>query len=381
VYAQTVARAIARLDVPFVDLWRSHEQLREVLLTEMSEVLESGAFINGPQVTAFERAFADYCGTEHAVGVASGLDALRLALIAAGLEPGDEVIVPASTFVATFEAVTQAGGVPVPVDVSDADYQLDAERVAVAITPRTRFMMPVHLYGQMADMKALGELAASHGLAIVEDACQAHGAERDGVRAGQGGLAAAFSFYPAKNLGAFGDAGALVTDDERLANEVRKLREHGQRGKYEHELEGYTARLDTLQALVLLRKLPLLDGWNEERRAAAAFYTDRLSGVGDLVLPQVADGSKPVWHLYVVRTAEPERLAHALRAQGIGTGRHYPIPPHLSPAYRSLGLGPGSFPVTEALAEQALSLPLFPGVTEPELAAVVEAVAAFFDRG
>ena len=380
-YAQTVAQAIARLHVPFVDLRRSHEQLRDVLLTEMSELLESGAFINGPQVTAFEREFADYCGTEHAVGVASGLDALRLALIAAGLEPGDEVIVPASTFVATFEAVTQAGGVPVPVDVSDADYQLDVQRVAFAITPRTRFMMPVHLYGQMADMKALGELAARHGLAIVEDACQAHGAERDGVRAGQRGLAAAFSFYPAKNLGAFGDAGALVTDDERLANEVRKLREHGQRGKYEHELEGYTARLDTLQALVLLRKLPLLDGWNEERRAAAAFYTDRLSGVGDLVLPQVARGSKPVWHLYVVRTAEPERLAHALRAQGIGTGRHYPIPPHLSPAYSSLGLGPGSFPVTEALAEQALSLPLFPGITDRELAAVVEAVATFFDGG
>jgi dTDP-3-amino-3,4,6-trideoxy-alpha-D-glucose transaminase len=376
-----MAQAIARVHVPFVDLWRSHEPLRDVLLTEISELVESGAFINGPQVPAFERAFADYCGTEHAVGVASGLDALRLALITAGLEPGDEVIVSASTFVATFEAVTQAGGVPVPVDVSDADYGLDAEQVAAEITPRTRFVIPVHLYGQMADMKALDELAGRHGLAMIEDACQAHGAERDGVRAGQGGLAAAFSFYPAKNLGAFGDAGALVTDDERIADEARKLREHGQGGKYEHELEGYTARLDTLQALVLLRKLPLLDGWNEERRAAAGFYTDRLSGVGDLVLPQVARGSKPVWHLYVVRTAEPERLADVLRAQGIGSGRHYPIPPHLSPAYRSLALGLGSFPVTEALAEQALSLPLFPGITHAELGAVVEAVAAFFDGG
>jgi dTDP-4-amino-4,6-dideoxygalactose transaminase len=381
VYAQTVAHAVARLQVPFVDLWRSHEPLRDVLLNEISELLDSGAFVNGPQVTAFEQVFAEYCGTEHAVGVASGLDGLRLALITAGLEAGDEVIVPASTFVATFEAVTQAGGVPVPIDVSNTDYNLDTEHVGAAITPRTRVMMPVHLYGQMADMTALGELAERYGLAIIEDACQAHGAERDGVRAGQGGLAAAFSFYPAKNLGAFGDAGALVTDDERLADEARKLREHGQRGKYDHELEGYTARLDTLQAIVLLRKLPLLDGWNEERRAAAAFYTERLSGVGDLVLPQIAGGSKPVWHLYVVRTAEPELLADALRAQGIGTGRHYPIPPHLSPAYSSLGLGRGSFPVTEALAEQALSLPLFPGMTEPELDAVVRGVATFFDGG
>jgi dTDP-3-amino-3,4,6-trideoxy-alpha-D-glucose transaminase len=376
-----MAQAMARVQVPFVDLWRSHEPLRDVLLDEISELIESGEFINGRHVTAFESAFADYVGTEHAVGVASGLDALRLALITAGLERGDEVIVPASTFVATFEAVTQAGGVPVPADVSESDYGLDAEQVAAAITPRTRFLMPVHLYGQMADMIALGELAHRHGLAIIEDACQAHGAERDGLRAGQRGLAAAFSFYPAKNLGAFGDAGALVTDDERLADEVRKLREHGQRGKYEHELEGYTARLDTLQALVLLRKLPLLDGWNEERRTAAAFYTDRLTGVGDLLLPPVVRDSEPVWHLYVVRTAEPAQLADALRAQGIGTGRHYPVPPHLSPAYESLGLGPGSFPVTEALAEQCLSLPLFPGITDAQLSAVVEAVAAFFDGG
>jgi dTDP-4-amino-4,6-dideoxygalactose transaminase len=381
VYAQSVAQAIAPVQVPFVDLWRSHEPLRDALVDEISELVESGAFVNGPQVAVFESAFADYCGTAHAVGLASGLDALRLGLIAAGLERGDEVIVPGSTFVATFEAVTQAGGVPVPVDVSDLDYGLDPELVAAAISPRTRFLMPVHLYGQLADLKALGELAERHRLTVIEDACQAHGAERDGVRAGQGGLAAAFSFYPAKNLGAFGDAGALVTDDERLADDVRKLREHGQRGKYEHELEGYTARLDTLQALVLLRKLSLLDGWNEERRAAAAFYTDRLAGVGDLVLPQVAANSTPVWHLYVIQTADPARLADALRAEGIATGRHYPVPPHLSPAYESLGLQPGSLPVTEALSEQALSLPLFPGITEPQLSAVVEAVAAYFDGG
>jgi dTDP-4-amino-4,6-dideoxygalactose transaminase len=376
-----MARALTRVDVPFVDLWRSHEPLRDGVVAEISDLIQSGAFVNGQQVAEFERAFADYCGTQEAVGVASGLDALRLALIVAGLEPGDEVIVPASTFVATFEAVSQAGGRPVPVDVSELDYNLDVEGAAAAITPRTRFIMPVHLYGQMADMNGLGELAERHGLKLIEDACQAHGAKRGGLQAGAASLAGAFSFYPAKNLGAFGDAGALVTDDEGLAREARKLREHGQRGKYEHELEGYTARLDTIQALVLLRKLPLLEEWNNERRAAAASYGDRLAGVGDLVLPEIAPDSDPVWHLYVVRTADPARLAEALRAEGIGTGRHYPVPPHLSPAYAELGFGPGSFPVTETLSEQALSLPLFPGITREELNAVAGAVTAFFAGG
>jgi dTDP-4-amino-4,6-dideoxygalactose transaminase len=376
-----MAQALTRVDVPFVDLWRSHEPLRDGVVAEISDLIQSGAFVNGQQVAEFERAFADYCGTQEAVGVASGLDALRLALIVAALEPGDEVIVPASTFVATFEAVSQAGGRPVPVDVSELDYNLDVEGAAAAITPRTRFIMPVHLYGQMADMNGLGELAERHGLKLIEDACQAHGAKRGGLQAGAASLAGAFSFYPAKNLGAFGDAGALVTDDEGLAREARKLREHGQRGKYEHELEGYTARLDTIQALVLLRKLPLLEEWNNERRAAAASYGDRLAGVGDLVLPEIAPDSDPVWHLYVVRTADPARLAEALRAEGIGTGRHYPVPPHLSPAYAELGFGPGSFPVTETLSEQALSLPLFPGITREELNAVAGAVTAFFAGG
>jgi dTDP-4-amino-4,6-dideoxygalactose transaminase len=376
-----MAQAPTQIDVPFVDLWRSHEPVRDALLAEISELIESGMFINGPQVAEFEAAFAEYCGTKTAVGLASGLDALRIALITAGLRPSDEVIVPAATFVASFEAVTQAGGKPVPVDVSGADYNLDPEQVAAAITPQTRFLMPVHLYGQMADMKALGALGEQHGLTVIEDACQAHGATRDGVRAGSAGRAGAFSFYPAKNLGAFGDAGALVTDDERLAEDSRKLREHGQGGKYEHEHEGYTARLDTIQALVLLRKLPLMARWTEERRAAAAFYMDHLGGVGDLMLPPVAPDSDPVWHLYVIRTADPVALADSLRADGIGTGRHYPIPPHLSPAYESLGFGPGSFPVTETLSREALSLPLFPGITQAQLGAVVEAVAAFFDRG
>jgi len=255
--------------VPFLDLAPSHAPLKERLLEEIGQLFDTGAFTNGPHVAAFEEAFADYCGVSECVGVASGLDALRLALLAGGLEPGDEVIVPAATFVATLEAVTQAGGVPVVVDASETDYCLDPAAAAAATGARTRVLMPVHLYGQLSDMRALQELARERDLALVEDACQAHGAERDGVRAGAGGAAAAFSFYPGKNLGAAGDAGALVTDDSGLAVVVRSLREHGQTAKYVHAREGWTARLDSIQALVLREKLRHLDEWNEQRRAIA----------------------------------------------------------------------------------------------------------------
>lgn len=368
------------VSIPFYDPGPSFNGLREKLLAEISDLIASGAFTNGPHVGAFETAFAHYCGTKECVGLASGLDALRLGLLAAGIERGDEVIVPANTFVATLEGVAQAGGVPVVADARESDYNLDPEAVEAAITPRARFIAPVHLYGQMADMRALVEIAERQGLAIVEDACQAHGAERDGLRAGAVGLLGAFSFYPAKNLGAIGDAGALVTDDESLAAEVRALREHGQRQKYHHDREGYTARLDTIQALVLLHKLPLLDGWNGERRSVAKLYLDALAGVGDLRLPPVADGSDPVWHVFVVRTREPEPLAEFLRERGIGTGRHYPQPAHLSVAYAHLGYGPGSFPIAESLAREVLSLPFFPGMSEEQVAAVAGAISEFFER-
>jgi dTDP-4-amino-4,6-dideoxygalactose transaminase len=383
-YAQVVPQQpllAAPRAVPFLDLGPSHEPLKASLLEEIAALIDSSAFTNGPQVALFEQAFARYAKTRFCVGVASGLDGLRLALLAAGIEPGDEVVVPAQTFVATYEAVTQAGGRPLVADVTEVDYGLDADAAAAVVGPRTRFLLPVHLYGQMADMRALGELADRHGLEVVEDACQAHGAERDGLGAGAGGLASAFSFYPGKNLGAFGDAGALVTDDEELARRVTALREHGQSRKYVHDVEGYTARLDSVQALVLLRKLDLLDGWNAERRAAAAFYDAELEGVGDLRLPPVPPGSKPVWHLYVLRTARPEELAAFLREKCIGTGRHYPQAPHLSPAYARLGYRRGTFPVAEALADECLSLPLFPGIGEAELGAVVAAVAEYFRRG
>jgi dTDP-4-amino-4,6-dideoxygalactose transaminase len=379
-YAGFVSADVAATHTPvdFLELSHVHDGLRDAILNDISALIDANAFTNGPAVAEFEAAFAVYCGVAGCVGVGSGLDALRLGLLAGGIEPGDEVIVPANTFIATAEAVTQAGGVPVFVDASEADWNIDVGAVAAALSERTRFLLPVHLYGQLADMRALLELAERRGLRVLEDAAQAHGASRDGLAAGASGFAGAFSFYPGKNLGAMGDAGALVTDDLQLAANVRKLREHGQARKYRHELEGFTSRLDTIQALVLLRKLPLLDGWNDARRAAADAYSQNLVGVGDLRLPPVPAGSDPVWHLYVVRTAHPERLAEFLRERGIGTGRHYPQPLHLSPPYERLGYTPGAFPVAEALAAEALSLPIFPGISEEQLAAVVEAVRAYF---
>jgi dTDP-4-amino-4,6-dideoxygalactose transaminase len=364
--------------VPFLDLVSQHADLQERILDDIRALFASCAFTNGAQVAEFERAFAAYCGTADAVGLASGLDALRLALVAAGCRPGDEVIVPANTFIATVEAVTQAGALPLLVDASERDWNVDVAAIEAAITPRTRFVMPVHLYGQMADMRALRALAERHDLLVIEDACQAHGADRGGLGAGAAGLAGAFSFYPGKNLGAIGDAGALVTDDLELAAKVRALREHGQREKYRHEVPGYTARLDTIQAVALLHKLPLLDAWTAQRRSAAAYYTDALAGVGDLRLPPVAPDSTPVWHLYVVRTERPERLAAFLRERGIASGRHYPEPIHLTAAYGDLGHRPGDFPVAEGLAREVLSLPMFPGIAEEQLQTVVDGVAEYF---
>jgi dTDP-4-amino-4,6-dideoxygalactose transaminase len=382
VYAQAVrhdSRAVPTTSVPLVDLRALHAQLKDGILADISSVIEDGSFVNGPAVGRFESDFAAWCGREHCVGLSSGLDALRLALIAAGAKPGDEVIVPANTFVASVEAISQARCTPVLVDATEADYNIDPSAVEAAVTDRTRFVMPVHLYGQMADMAAL-EALARRGLALVEDAAQAHGATREGRRAGGAGLVGCFSFYPAKNLGAIGDAGACVTDDAQLADRLRALREHGQSRKHAHEYEGYTARLDTIQAVALLHKLPLVEGWNDERRTAARYYAETLGGVGDVALPPVAHDSQPVWHVYVIRTADPEAMAAFLRERAIGTGRHYPQPVHLSPAYAHLGYEKGTFPVTEDLAAHGLSLPIFPGISEPQLEAVVRAISEFFEQ-
>lgn len=381
VRAEPAPPAPAGAAVPFYDLGPSHEPLRAEILADVAELLASNAWTNGPPVAAFEEAFAGWVGAHACAGTGSGLDALRLALVAAGLRNRDEVVVPANTFVATLEAVTQAGGLPVIADVREEDANLDPDAAAAACGPRTRFILPVHLYGGMADMVHLEEVARRRMVELVEDACQAHGAERDGRRAGTVGRAAAFSFYPAKNLGALGDAGAVTTDDPVLAAEVRVLREHGQRAKYRHEREGWTARLDTLQAAVLLRKLPHLDAWTAQRRDAARLYGERLAGIGDLRLPAVPPGSDPAWHLYVVRTADPAGLAERLRERGIGTGRHYPEPVHLAPAYRRLGHRPAAFPVAERLASEVLSLPLFPGITAEQIDRVGDALEDAFARG
>ena len=358
-----------------MDLARTHRSLSNEIVQDFAELMDTGAFVNGPAVARFEEALAADTGVDRCVGMASGLDALRIGLIAAGLERGEEVIVPAMTFVATLEAVTQAGGVPVVADIQEADLNLDPDAAAAATNGRTRFVLPVHLYGQLADTGRL----ASLGPQLIEDACQAPGAVRDGVRAGSAGLAAAFSFYPAKNLGAMGDAGALATDDDGLANRALALREHGHGREYEHETEGFTARLDTLQAAVLLRKLPLLEGWNDERRAIASRYLEALEDVGDLRLPPVPAGSDPVWHLFVIRTRDPELLTEHLARNGVQSGRHYPQPVHLTEAYAHLELAEGSFPVAEALARECLSLPIFPGMRDDEMESVVAAVRSFFD--
>jgi dTDP-4-amino-4,6-dideoxygalactose transaminase len=351
--------------------------VKERILERIGLTIDRGDFTNGEPVAEFEREFADYCGRGNCIGVSNGLDALRLGLVATGLAPEAGVIVPASTFAATFEAVIQAGGNPVVVDINDVDYTIDVAHVEGAASGATH-VLPVHLYGQMADMRALLRVASARRLQMIEDACQAHGAQRDDLHAGGSGQASAFSFYPAKNLGAMGDAGALVTDDDEIAACARALREHGETRKYHHEYVGYTARLDTIQAIVLQEKLPLLEEWNRQRREAARFYEQSLAGIGDLRLPPVPEGSDPVWHLYVIRTSKPELLAAFLAERRIQTARHYPEPPPLAPAYRNLGFAPGDFPVAEALAREGLSLPLYPGISEAQLALVCEAIRENF---
>jgi dTDP-4-amino-4,6-dideoxygalactose transaminase len=364
--------------VPFVDLRATNAAVETAVLGDIAEIIETSHFIGGKHVVGFENAFAEYVGTTECVGVASGLDALRLALAALDLEPGAEVVVPAMTFFATWEAVSQVGAIPLPVDVSPTDLGIDVAAVDAVISDRTAAVMPVHLYGQMVDMVALTNLSERRGIPVIEDAAQAHGATRSGIRAGSAGVAAGFSFYPGKNLGAMGDAGALVTDDPEIAARARSLREHGQRRKYHHDEIGWTARLDAVQAAVLARKLPLLDGWNDSRRRIAGLYLEGLNGVGDIVLPPVAAESSPVWHLFVIRTGDPDGLSQHLTRHGVATGRHYPEPPHLARAYASLGYREGAFPVAERVARECLSLPIFAGMTETQVSHVVDAVSSWF---
>jgi dTDP-4-amino-4,6-dideoxygalactose transaminase len=358
--------------VPFVDLQTQFESLRPEIEAGMLEVLTTASFIHGKHVHAFEEDFAHYLGARHAIGVGNGTDALYLALRASGIGPGDEVITAANTFIATTEAITGTGATIVLVDVDPVTYTLDPNLVEEAITSRTKAIIPVHLYGQPADMDAIMAIADRHGLLVIEDACQSHGAWYDGERTGTIGHIGCFSCYPGKNLGAYGDAGVMVTNDDALAARLRMLANHGSAQKYHHEIEGWNSRLDTIQAAVLGVKLPYLDQWNHLRREHAARYSELLANSG-VTTPSVRN-SDHVWHLYVIETANRDELAAQLRERGIATGVHYPVPLHLQPAYRHLEYGIGSFPVTERAAARILSLPMFPELTASQIEYVAGAV-------
>lgn len=347
------------MNVPFLDLPQQHAGLKAEILRAWEEIYDTAGFIGGAHVDALEREFAEACEASHCVAVSNGTDALFLILAAMDLGPEDEVIVPANTFIATAEAVSATGARMVFADVLEDTYNLDPAAVEQAITPRTTGIIAVHLYGQPAGMDALQQVADKHGLWLVEDAAQAHLAEYKGKRAGSLGVAAAFSFYPGKNLGACGDAGAVTTNDEALARRIRMLRDHGSEQKYVHQLVGYNARCDALQAAALRVKLRALPDWNEKRRDHAAAYASLLSGNPGVTVPRVADQCLPVWHLYVVQVEDRDRVQSELREQGVSTGLHYPTPLHLQEAYRHLGYERGAFPVTEAYAERLLSLPMF----------------------
>lgn len=363
--------------VPLVDLAAQYAAIRPEVDQAIQAVLDATDFIMGPAVKRFEAAFAAYCGAAHCVGVASGTAALELALRAVGAGPGDEVITVAHTFIATAEAITAVGARPVFVDIDPCTCNMDPAQLDAAITPATRALLPVHIYGQPADMTAIRAIAAAHGLPVIEDAAQAHGATWEGVTAGGLGSAACFSFYPGKNLGAYGDAGAVVTNDAAIAEQVRLLRNHGRRSKYLHEVKGYGERLDTLQAAVLEAKLPHLPAWTAARRRLAARYDALLADL-PVARPVVAASAEPVWHLYVVRTGQRDALLEHLNRAGIGAGVHYPVPLHLQPAYADLGYQAGALPVTETVAATCLSLPLYPEMTEAQQDRVVAEMRRFF---
>ncbi len=357
------------MHVPFVDLKAQYAAIREEVQGAMLSVLDGMDLVLGPNLRAFEAEFAAYCGAAHAIGVAQGTDALTLALRACGVGPGDEVITVAHTFIATAEAITQLGATPVLIDIDPATYTLDPARLAAAIGPRTRAIVPVHLYGQMADMDAIMPIARSHGLAVVEDACQAHGAEDKGRRAGSIGDAAAFSFYPSKNLGAYGDGGAITTNSRALADGVRRLRDHGSTRKYEHQEMGWNSRLDEIQAAALRVKLHHLDGWNARRREHAAAYADLLADC-DLLLPATRPGASHVYHLYVVQTEARDFARQMLTNVGVATGVHYPIPVHQQPAARGVARVAGDLRVTEWIAPRILSLPMYAELEAAQIAYV-----------
>jgi dTDP-4-amino-4,6-dideoxygalactose transaminase len=358
--------------IPLVDLRAQYDSIKPAIDKAIQSVIDATAFVGGPDVKAFEHEFAAFCEVPHAVGCANGTDALHVVLRALGIGHGDEVITVPNTFIATAEAISMAGATPVFVDVLEATALMDPAKVAAAITPRTKCIMPVHLYGQPADVDAIAK--AAPGIPIIEDSAQAHGARLRGKRAGSIGIAGTFSFYPGKNLGAYGDGGAMTFRDDALAKRCAMLRDHGRLDKYLHELPGYNSRLDTIQAAILRVKLAHLDAWNAARRKIAGWYFERLAGLAALQLPHVPDGVEPVWHLFVINHDKREQLRERMAVAGIGVGIHYPVPLHLQPAYKHLGYAEGRFPIAERLSATCLSLPIYAELGEADVDRVVRAL-------
>lgn len=359
------------MKIPFLDLGASYRELKLEIDTAVSRVLDSGWYILGPEVEAFEAEWAEYCEAQHAVGLANGLDALTLALRALDIGPGDEVIVPSNTYIATWLAVSAVGATPVPVEPDPATHNIDPALIETAITERTRALLPVHLYGQPADLDPILALAKKYDVAVVEDAAQAHDARYKGRRIGGHGDIVCWSFYPSKNLGALGDGGAITTNRPELAEKIRMLRNYGSREKYVNEIQGMNSRLDPIQAAVLRVKLTRLEEWTNRRREIAAAYDEALQETG-LVLPYVPEGAEPAWHLYVIRTADRAGLQARLSEAGIGTMIHYPIPPHMQQAYKSLDIPAQALPIAQRLADEVLSLPIGPQLSLDETNSVIE---------
>jgi len=365
------------MSVPFLSVGATYSELKHEFDAAYRRVMESGRYILGEEVEAFEREFAAYVGVEHCLGVGNGLEALHLILRAYSIGAGDEVIVPSNTYIATWLAVTYAGATPVPVEPDPFTCNLDVTRVEAAITSHTRAIMPVHLYGQTADLEPINVIARKHHLKVIEDAAQAHGACYCGRKAGALGDAAGFSFYPGKNLGAFGDGGAITTNDADLARRIWSLRNYGSQKKYYNEVKGFNSRLDPLQAAFLRVKLPHLEAWNARRKHIAATYLQRLARLDRLALPTVPDYADPVWHLFVVRSDSRDALQDHLRQHGIETLIHYPVPPHLSEAYSEMNLRAGDLPVCEGLAQTVLSLPIGPHLSEADVEEVIASLQRF----
>jgi dTDP-4-amino-4,6-dideoxygalactose transaminase len=365
------------MKVPFLDLKAAHAELKADLDAASSRVIESGWFILGDEVRGFESEFAAYCGVKHGIGVGNGLDGLHLALRAMGIGAGDEVIVPANTYIASWLAVSQSGAIPIPVEPKEGTYNLDPAQIETAITSRTRAIMPVHLYGQPADMEPINAVALHYGLRVLEDASQAHGALYKSQKVGSLADAAAFSLFPGKNLGALGDAGVVFTNNDDLARQVSWLRNYGSEVKYYNKLQGFNSRLDEMQAALLRVKLKTLDEWNERRKARATYYLQTLEGCPDIVLPHVPPWADPVWHLFVIRHPRRDELRLHLESNGVGTIIHYPVPPHLQEAYSSDGYSKGDFPITERLAAEVLSIPIGPHLTESQAEYVVDQIWSF----